>query len=54
VSRYKYYINGVLQRSIPEKPIPTQSLKITEKSIIGKDNIKSVSKVTIDNKITMP
>jgi hypothetical protein len=54
MSKYKYYVNGVLQKVIPQRPSQTQTLKITNKSIIGRDAIKSVSNVKVDNKVIIP
>jgi len=40
MSRYKYYVNGVLQVIIPQAPDRVNSVKLTEKAVIGtKDKV---------------
>lgn len=56
MSRYKYYVNGVLQRLIPQKPNESTTLKITKTASIGaKDTISTVSTVKVHkDKVVTP
>ena len=52
MSRYKYYINGILQDLIPQKPSSSTSVKLDDTAVVGtKDTVDKQLRLEIDDKV---